>query len=52
MNPRDFRAEVRVLLHELDVTVEPKGAGFSVFVRGRLKLHIARLQDLVAPDLM
>ena len=51
MNPRDFRAEVRHLLEPLSVTVQSRGVGFAVFVKGRERLFVARLADVTASDL-
>jgi hypothetical protein len=52
MNPRDFRAEVRHLLEPLRVTVEVRGRGFAVFVKGRERLFVARLADVTESDLI
>ena len=51
MNPADFRAEVRELLEERRVTVEPHGSGFIVRARGGVALFVARLLDVTASDL-
>lgn len=51
MNPADFRAEVRELLEERRVTVEPRGSGFLVRARGGVALFVAKLADVTANDL-